>query len=79
MCAVLNLLGEDVAEIDLARDVYYGVGAVGVNLADFGFAELNVLRALVGKGRGPQNRSGAVVLNGEFFIGFRHTTNEEAM
>ena len=53
MCTVLNLLGEDVSGVGLVGDMYDGGRAVGADLADLGFVEVNALRALIGKGRGP--------------------------
>ena len=73
MRTVLNLLGEDVAGVDLAGDMVGGGGAVGAYLSDLSFAEVNMLRAFVGKGRGPQNCIGVVVVNSGFVLaGFSH-------
>ena len=71
--AILNLLCEDIDVIDLAGDVDYGSGSIGVNLTEFIFAEFSVLPALVGKGCVQRNRSGVVIVHSDFCIGFRHT------
>ena len=73
MCAILNLLGESVAGVDLAGDMYGGGGTVGADLADLGFAEVNVFRSLVGKRRDPQNCSIVLVVNIGGNMGVRHT------
>ena len=49
--------------------MYDGGKVIGADLADLGF----VLRVLVGKGRDPHNRNGAVVvINSVFLVGFSH-------
>ena len=56
-----NFLSEDVSGVDLARYVFNGGRAVGADLVDLGFTEINVLYAFVGKGRCSQNHSGIVM------------------
>ena len=70
MRTVLNLLGEDVAGVDLAGDMLNISGAVGAYLADLDFAEITVIWAFIGTGCGPQNRSGVVVVNSVGSMGF---------
>ena len=73
MCAILNLLGENVAGVDLAGDMLNSSGAVGADLADLGFAEITVIWAFIGTGCGPRNRSGVVVVNSVGSMGFGHS------